>query len=147
MGLKQGIFNPQHPEKCKGKLRSVYRSGWELTFMRFLDTNSGVVEWSSESLPISYFNPVKNKICRYYPDFLVKYKGKDGEYHIELIEIKPYRETQPPKIHGNKKQSTLLMECRTWSINQAKWEAAKKFCEQRGITFRLMTEKELKVIR
>lgn len=147
MGLKKGIFQPTHPEKCKGKAIIYYRSSWECKFMRYLDLTDSVIEWSSESLPISYFNPIKQRVCRYYPDFLIKYRGKDGEDHIELIEVKPFRETVAPKNHGNKKQSTLLMECRTWAVNQAKWEAAKKFCAQQNITFRLMTEKELKIIK
>lgn len=142
-GFYQGIFEPTHPEKYKGKSVIYFRSSWELKFMRFMDLNSSILEWSSESLSITYLNPITGRPSRYYPDFLIKYIDKTGEYHFELIEIKPFRETKIPSNHGNKKKTTLLREAKTWKINEAKWEAARKFCDSRGIDFRIITENEL----
>ena len=31
----------------------------------------------------------------------------------------------------------------SWVINQAKWEAARAWCKQKGIMFRIVTEKEI----
>lgn len=143
--FKKGIYEPINPQKYIGKRKPVYRSSYELKFMRFLDKTDAVVEWSSESLAIGYIHPLTGRPARYYPDFLIKYRTGDDEYQIDLIEVKPKRETLPPKSHGNKKAQTVLYEKKTWAVNQAKWKAAQAFCDKRGIRFRLITEKELKL--
>jgi hypothetical protein len=143
--FKKGIYRPLNPQKFKGKKVPVYRSSYELKFMRFLDVSDNVIEWSSEAIAISYYNPLKAQYCRYYPDFIVKYVDKTGQEHIEVIEIKPKKQTKEPTNHGNKKKSTLLTETRIWQINKAKWEAAKEFCDKRGIGFKILTEKDLNI--
>lgn len=139
------IFIPQNPSKYKGRNPILARSLWEYKFMNFLDKTDSIIEWASEPFPIVYFNPIKHKVCRYYPDFIIRYKGSDGNEHTELIEIKPYKQTIPPVNTGKKRKSTLLIENATYIINKQKWEAAKKYCEQRQIIFRIMTEKELNI--
>ena len=37
----------------------------------------------------------------------------------------------------------MIRECKTYAVNQAKWKAAVEFCEDRRITFKVITEKEL----
>lgn len=138
---KHGIFNPTNIEKYKGNRRPVYRSAWELKLMRWFDESNSILEWSSEPFPIAYYNPVKNKLTRYYPDFLIKYVGTDGKPHIELIEVKPYRQTIPPKPSQGKKQSVLILEMKQYAINCAKWKSAQQFCNERQIEFRILTEK------
>jgi hypothetical protein len=139
--FRHGIFNPSKPEKYKGNRRPVYRSAWELRLMRWFDESDKVLEWSSEPFPIAYFNPVKNKITRYYPDFLVKYVDHSGNIKIELIEVKPYRQTIAPKPSQGKKQSVLLVEIKQYAINCAKWKSAQQFCQERQIVFKILTEK------
>ena len=143
--FKKGIFIPENSEKYKGGRKPIYRSSYELKFMRFLDKTDSVLEWCSESLAISYIHPLTGRLARYFPDFLIKYRTNDGGYQIDLIEVKPKRETLPPKVHGNKKAKTILYEKKTWAINQAKWKAAKAFCDKRDIRFRLITESELNI--
>lgn len=143
--FKKGLYTPINRAKYKGRLPIVYRSLWEYKLMCFLDKEDCVLEWCSEPFPISYFNPVKNKISRYYPDFLIKIKNSNNEEHMELIEVKPYKQTIPPVNTGKKRKTTLLIESAMWAINKNKWEAAKKYCEQRNIIFRIMTEKELRI--
>lgn len=113
--------------------------------MRFLDKTEAVIEWSSESLAIGYIHPLTGRPARYYPDFLIKYRTGPDQYQIDLIEVKPKRETQPPKAHGNKKPKTILYEKKAWAVNQAKWKAAKAYCDNRDIRFRLITESELNI--
>ena len=60
-----------------------------------------------------------------------------------LIEIKPKRQTRRPTTHGNKKQSTMLYENIEYVRNQAKWAAAKKWCDKHGYKFQIVTEDEL----
>lgn len=140
---KKGLYQIVNNDKYKGKRPVVYRSSWEYKFMRFCDLTPAVLEWSSESVCIPYFNPVKGKVTRYYPDFLIRYVDADGNEQTDLIEVKPHRQTIPPKPRKNKKKSTLLQETRTYAMNAAKWDAATKYCEQRGINFRIVTEKDL----
>ena len=134
----KGKFRPQNPKKYKGDYtKIIYRSGWELKFMNYLDRQPEVISWSSEEVIIPYKSPIDNRFHRYYPDFWVKtLKGES------LIEIKPKRQTQPPK-ENPKHRRRYLKEVRTWGINEAKWKAAKKVCEVEGWTFEIFTEKQL----
>jgi hypothetical protein len=99
-----------------------YRSGWELKVMVYLDENPEVEFWSYEKTVIEYVSNVRTKkIRKYYPDFLVKYK--DGR--TELIEVKPKRKLE---------QLTV----------KKKAEAAKSWCETNGLSYKILTEFELK---
>jgi hypothetical protein len=88
-----GIFIPTHIEKYIGKGKIIYRSSWELMFMRFCDNHPFVVKWASESIKIPYKNPLTNQQSLYVPDFLIVYMDKNGKMHNELIEIKPSTQT------------------------------------------------------
>jgi hypothetical protein len=46
-------------------------------------------------------------------------------------------------MRGRKKQSTFLHEQATYQVNQAKWKAAKKWSEDHGYKFLILTEREL----
>ena len=139
----KGLFTPQNPDKYKGKRPIVYRSDWEKKFMHYCDTNPNIIQWASESIMIPYFNPVKNRLTRYYPDFLITYLDTNGRQVIDLIEVKPFRQTLQPIPRKGKKSSTLLMEQKTYAMNDAKWKAAKLYCQQRNMNFRIITEKDL----
>jgi hypothetical protein len=81
------------------------------------------------------------KPSRYYPDFLMILE--DGRKI--LIEIKPSRETKPPRKSKKKSQKTMLYEQMTYLKNTKKWEYAQQFCNKKGWEFRIITEKELKI--
>lgn len=139
----QGKFNPQNPEKYKGDSHNIiYRSSWELKFMRYCDRNNAILEWGSEEFFIPYFDPTTNKVRRYFPDFIVKIKESSGRIKKYLIEVKPQRQTVPP-VAGKKKRKTLITEALTYEKNLAKWKAAKEWCLDRGLEFKIITEKEL----
>ena len=59
-----------------------------------------------------------------------------------MIEIKPEKQTKEPKM-GKKRKKTYLNEALTYEINKQKWQAAKNFCDQNGIKFMILTEKDL----
>jgi len=139
----KSIYQIVNNDKYKGKRPVVARSSWEYKFMRFCDLTPSVLEWSSESSIIMYFNPIKGKVCRYYPDFLIKYIDVNRKEQIDLIEIKPYRQTIQPVPKKGKKKTTLLQEAKTWAVNKAKWDAAIQYCNKRGINFRIITERDL----
>lgn len=138
----QGYFKPKNPEKYKGDPTNIiYRSSWELKLMSYLDAHPDVVEWSSEEFCIPYRSPKDNRIHRYYPDFKIKQK-KDGKLETIVIEVKPLKQSIPPE-KGTKTKRTFLNEVITYGINQAKWKAAKEYCESRMWKFMVMTEKDL----
>lgn len=139
--FRQGIFKPHNKEKYVGRELPVYRSGWELKFFRWCDTNDNVVEWASEAVIIPYVNPVTGKVSRYYTDGVIAIKeyNKIQKY---IIEIKPSSQVIPPK-NGNKRKSTIVYETTRFIQNQSKWNAAKKWCEKKGYKFLILTEKEL----
>ena len=140
----KGKFIPTDPRKYKGNPRNIiYRSMWERHCMVYFDRNENVLEWASEEVTIPYISPLDGKAHRYYPDFWVKIKTGQKEM-IHLIEIKPSKYLKPPKP-GRRKTKGYLYEIREYGRNQAKWEAAKKFCEIQGWQFDIWTEKTLRI--
>ena len=143
MSYYKGHFKPRNPQKYKGDPTSiVYRSSWELRYMSYLDTHQDVIQWSSEELIIPYRSPLDNKVHRYFPDFQVQLRKRDGAIENVVVEIKPAKETKPPVVQ-NKPTKRYLHEVYTWGINSAKWKAAEEFCKDRKWKFMIMTEKEL----
>lgn len=140
--VRKGYFVPQNPEKYDGDVKDIYyRSSWERTFMRKLDEHSDVLVWSSEPFSINY--SFMGKPHRYFPDFLIKKKKKDGGTEIILIEIKPFKETKRPE-QPTRKTKRYLEEEVTYRVNQKKWTAAEEFCRRRGWKFQVITERDIK---
>jgi|TARA_Y100000592_G_scaffold41411_1_gene65614 hypothetical protein len=136
----RGIFKPTNPKKYKGDPSNiVYRSLWERKFMKLCDNNSNILEWSSEEVIIPYKSPIDNRFHRYFVDFWIRQKNKDGKIVEKLIEIKPKKYTKPPSKQ-KKITKRYVSEVRTWGINNAKWEAAKKVCTKKGWEFLILTE-------
>lgn len=137
MGRK-GKFTPKNYWKYRGNPTNiVFRSSWELDFMRYLDNNEEIVEWQSEEIVIPYKDPLRGNRRRYFCDFWIK--RKDGT--CSMVEIKPYRQTQEPKNRSSKK--SYIHEVTTYLVNQAKWRAAEQYCKDRGWSFEVITEKQL----
>lgn len=139
----QGIFKPVNPSKYKGNPTNVvYRSGWELKAMQFFDKNPNVLQWSSEELVVQYISPMDNKSHRYFVDFWIKVKSRDNTTKEYLIEVKPRKECEMPKMN-KKKTKRFLIESATYAVNQAKWEAATEYCRKRGWEFKILDEYDL----
>lgn len=136
---KKGVFVPDNPEKYIGKnlKQIIWRSSWEKSVMRYLDTSDKVIGWASECVVIPY--SFEGKQHRYFTDFFAIMSDK----RKIVIEVKPLRETKPPRKTKNKSKKTLLYESHTYAKNQAKWDAARKWCDKRGYEFVIITEKEL----
>jgi len=143
MALQQGRFIPRNTKKYNGNnIKDIrFRSGWERKAMVFFDLNPNIIEWSSESVVIPYISPIDGRKHRYFPDFLVKLRTKDGTIKTCLYEVKPAAQTRPPK--QKKKTKRFLAETHTWVVNSAKWEAAMRYSEHMGWEFTLLTENEL----
>ncbi len=135
----KGLFKPANPKKYVGDTNQiVYRSLLERKFMRYCDLNDDILHWASEELPIRYFNPLDKKYHRYFPDFIIK-TSKDERF---IIEIKPSRQCNKPKTPKRKTKS-FFRESYQYIKNQAKWQAARKYCDDKGLEFKIITEKDL----
>jgi hypothetical protein len=140
--IYSGRFMPRNPAKYKGNVSNIiYRSGYELKFMNWCDLNDCVMEWGSEEIVIPYRSPLDNRVHRYFVDFFIKVKS-GNKTKMYLIEVKPHRFTQEPKI-PKRKTKRFIQEVKQWGVNLAKWEAAKEFCDDRKWEFKIITEKEL----
>jgi hypothetical protein len=132
-----GIFIPRNPKKYVGNKAIKFRSGWEKSFMLALDSHPMVLNWSSEpDLPIVYKNPLTGRMARYIPDFLVLWLDKNGKRRVELIEIKPAKQSILEQARSRKDKLAYL-------VNQAKWAAAIQFCKTQGLIFRVLNEADL----
>jgi hypothetical protein len=142
----KGYFRPKFPLKYKGNFQNIiYRSSYELRLMSYLDKNPNVIQWASEEFFVPYKSPIDGKLHRYFPDFWVKKKNKEGIEETLVIEVKPKSQTIPPTPQTSITKQ-YLYEVQTWAINQAKWDAAHKYCFNKDWKFLIVTEKELGII-
>jgi hypothetical protein len=132
-----GVYTPQNPHKYVGKHNPRFRSGWELTFMKFCDSNNNIIAWASEAIQVPYRNPFTGKQTVYIPDFFVMYQDKNGNKRAEVVEIKPKKQS----IIESKVAS--LRDKATVALNHAKWQAAANYCKRQGLTFRVITEDDI----
>ena len=139
----KGRYNPVNPKKYKGNSQNIiYRSLWERKFMVYCDTNDKVLEWGSEEIIIPYISPWDGKKHRYFPDFYIKVKQSSGNIKKFIIEVKPKKQTRPPKP-VERKTKRWIKEVRTFGINEAKWKHASKWCKDNDMEFKILTEEEL----
>ena len=139
----KGKYQPTNPQKYRGDYSNIiYRSLWERKFMKYCDLNENILEWGSEEIALPYRSPIDNKIHKYFPDFYIKVKESNGAIKKCIIEIKPKKQTIEP-IPQKKKTKGYIYEVYEYAKNQAKWEAARAFCADRGLEFKIFTENEL----
>ena len=134
--FRQGFYLVKNPQKYVGKGKPKYRSGWEFTFMLFLDNNDHILQWASESVSIPYRNPLTGKMSTYVPDFIVTYRGPNNTTRAELIEIKPKGQSIIEEKMKSRDRAVI-------AINYAKWDVAYKWAKQHGLTFRVLTENDI----
>lgn len=142
MNYLQGTYKPVFVQKYNGDPTNiVYRSSWELRFMKWADSNPAVVKWSSEETVIPYLCPTDNRVHRYFVDFKIQVRTSEGLLKSYLIEVKPDSQTRPPTRSKNSKR--YMTEVMTWGKNDAKWKAAREYCSNRGMEFVILTEYHL----
>lgn len=150
----KGKFSPRNPQKYNGDPSNiVYRSSWECKVMDTFDKRPDILSWSSEEMSIPYVSPVDGRRHRYFPDFIVKVRTKDGTIRTMMVEVKPEKQSKPP-TKKSRVTKQYIQEVVTWGVNQAKWKAAIEYCKDRkwtfvvmcstdGIEFKYLTENEL----
>lgn len=133
---KSGHYFPMNPSKYKGQYPLQFKSSLEKLMMQYLDRTPSIVQWSYEPQSIKYFDPVHQKLRRYYIDF--RAIVKQGILLKTIwIEIKPLCECKKPTARANQ----LTQE--TWLINQAKWQAADKLAKSKNFEFHVINESQL----
>ena len=132
----QGPYTVINREKYVGNGTPRYRSGWELSFMKFCDNNDHVLQWASESIAIPYRHPLTGKMTQYIPDFLITYRTSNNTIRAELIEIKPKKQSVIESKMSAKDRAIV-------AINYCKWDAASKWARNNGLTFRVITENDM----
>ena len=140
----KGKYIPKNPQKYKGNpSQIIYRSLWERKFMVYCDKNDKVIEWGSEEVIVPYRSPWDGKIHRYFPDFYIKIKQSSGGVKKFIIEVKPEYQCKQPNKTPKKRTRKWYKEVQTYGINQAKWKSAIEWCANRGMEFKILTEKHL----
>jgi hypothetical protein len=138
----QGYFKPKQPEKYVGDVNNIfYRSSWELKFLNWCDTNPSVLKYANEELVIPYLSPVDNRPHRYFVDFVILVKNRNGDLKKYAVEIKPEHQTEPPR--QTRKTKRYLTELATYAVNTAKWKSADAYCKKNDMEFMIITEKHL----
>jgi hypothetical protein len=133
----RGRFKPINPQKYVGDANNIFfRSLWESQVMKFFDSRTDVLHWGSEEIIIPYLSPEDNRVHRYFPDFFIEYRDKDGKIIKEIVEVKPLHESDSAFAKSDRSKDAL-------AVNEAKWKAAAIFCEDRGMIFRVLTEKAI----
>ena len=141
-------YKPSNPQKYVGDVNNIIcRSSWERRFCVWCDSNENILEWGSEEFWIPYRSPVDNRVHKYFPDFFIKVRERNGSIKKYVIEVKPHRQTQQPNPKPKRRTKSWLYEVKTYAVNQAKWKAAKEFCADRLLEFKIITENELGIKR
>ena len=139
---KKSLYRPINPRKYKGNPNNIIcRSSWESKFCGWCDLNENIIQWGSEEFFIPY-RALDGKSRRYFPDFIIKVKENTGQVETYVIEVKPLKQTKPPKPK-KKVTKSYIYECITYAMNRAKWKAADEWCKDKRIEFKIITEREL----
>ncbi len=101
------------------------------------DDHPAIAKWASESIKIPYRNPWDGKYTVYVPDFFIVYEHRKGKTEVCGFLIKPENHTVKESVGKSVYNQAQYIK------NKAKWEAAAKYCKQKGIQFRVVTEKDL----
>ena len=133
-----GRYKVKNISKYSGDPDKVtYRSSWEKACFIWCDNNPNITKWSSEEVVVPYKWDIDKKMHRYFVDLKISFK--DGK--TILVEIKPDKETAPPKRPDKSKR--YIGEAMTYVKNMNKWEAANEYAKDRGWEFQIWTEDTL----
>lgn len=112
--------------------------------MQWCDLTESVVGWTSENVIVPYISPVDGAWHRYFVDFGIKVKNKEGKEDFYLVEIKPKKERTMP-VQPSRCTQKYKNALETWLVNKAKWDAATAYAEQRGWKFLLIDDEDLHI--
>ena len=137
----QGYYKVQNISKYIGNEPPVFRSGIELKFFKFCDSNPNVLHWSSENIPIPYRDTVQHKNRTYYVDNFVEIK-EGNTIKKYLVELKDHKETKKPDPKSKQKKSTKLYQSLIFENNCCKWKYAMEFAKKNNMEFLLLAHSQ-----
>jgi len=133
-----GKYRIKNMSKYSGDPDKVtYRSSWEKACFIWCDNNPNIKSWSSEEVVVPYKWDIDKKMHRYFVDLKIVF----NDNKTLLIEIKPNKETTPPKRPDKSKR--YINEAMTYVKNMNKWDAANSYAKDRGWDFQIWTEETL----
>jgi len=134
-----GKYIPKNLNKYRGDPSAIrYRSLWERQCFVWCDSHPDIKSWSSEEIVVPYYWDIDKRYHRYYVDLKITFKNGT----TLLVEVKPDKETKPPKNPNKSKR--YIGEAMTYVKNINKWEAANTYAKDRGWEFVIWTENDLK---
>jgi len=161
----QGYYKVQHPEKYIGDpTLIIYRSSWELSFLRWCDFSPSIIRFSSEPTKIPYYdrvskleeckrqgldpnNPKNWVIKNYNIDFWIEIRKDENTTERIIVEIKPSNKLKKPIPPGEnaslKEQRRFNIDAKEFLINEAKFESANAFAKKHNMRFCVFTENSL----
>ena len=114
-------FKGEHYSSPKNGNVEVYlRSSYEVRFAQMLDESDNVICWEHEPFRIPYL--FEGSTHNYVPDFLITHTNDERE----LVEVKP------AVLRGS-------------DVVQTKESAARAWCDQNGVSFRIVSEADLNI--
>jgi hypothetical protein len=84
------------------------------------------------------------KIRRYFVDFYCEIKDNNGNIKKYLVEVKPKSQSIPPtQPKDGRSLKSYKSKALIFMVNHFKWESAKKYCQNKGYEFKVLTEKDI----
>ncbi len=142
----EGVYIPENPKKYIGSKPPEFKSLWERYVFYWCDTNTTVVKWGYECIVIPYIYAVDSKKHMYHVDLYVEIMDERGVIKKWLLEIKPLEDRTAPKEPKSKSKKALdrfKFKAETFIKNMNKWDAARLYAKQRGMTFKILSENEI----
>ena len=140
--IKQGYYKCRKPEKYVGDpTQIIYRSSWELAFLKYCDLNDIVIKYGSEPIAIKYISPFDKRQHNYFVDFYMETLGINGTIQRWLVEIKPGKHTKKPKKPKHetfKSMKNYGGGIKRFLMNLAKFKAARQYANRLSFKFLVM---------
>lgn len=163
---EQGSYSLRNSSKYIGKKKPEYKSNLEKRVMYYLDSNTNVLRWAYENFKVKYFFLGDGKYHDYYPDFYAEVINQYGRTKKFLIEVKSLKEIPEDylmemyssEINNPEFKKILLKEPKKKTLkakenynrrrltiikNKAKFDAAREFCKDLEMEFKIITENEI----
>jgi hypothetical protein len=136
MATFKKIIIENHYKKNTTQRKLCFRSGWEIKFSSFLDSNTNVKSWRND-YPIKYQDKYNSqKIKTYFVDF--KIEMVDGS--TMLVEVKPLKSLQP-RVETHSMRFKRI-HTSNYLKNLGKFETVELFCRRIGWKFFIASKGE-----
>ena len=148
---RKGKYVPINVRKYIGNPDQIYyRSGLERRVCEWCDITPAVEMWGSEEVSVPYISMLDGKQHRYFIDFVIKMRNKEGKPLMFLVEVKPEKQCHLPSVQADAPQVSIKSQRRRMAAtleygrNVSKWNAAIKYANTSGMVFEIWSEPTLR---